>query len=228
MEEEGVKKLYILDDKQVYGAGVAKTIADAAEENGHRGRRHRRHRPEGAELPVAGVEDRRHRRRLRCLRRHRGQTTRSSCTRTSAPALPDATLWGPDGVALRRRSRTPRGGIPARTSRIGRCSSRRSTAKTTAPRARSSSTDFKRSTTRKVVQPYAIYGYEAMDVVLDAMERAGDNCNDRQVSSTSSTTTKDKEGVTRHVRHRRATAMSTSPSTAVYTIENGELVVRSR
>ena len=58
MDEEGVTKLYTLDDKQVYGAGVAKTTGRRGRAERHRGRRLGLDRPEGAELPVARGEDR--------------------------------------------------------------------------------------------------------------------------------------------------------------------------
>ncbi len=47
-----------------------------------------------------------------------------------------------------------------------------------------------------MIQPYAIYGFEAMDVILDAMERAGDSCNDRQAVIDEFFSTEAKEGVT--------------------------------
>ena len=44
-------------------------------------------------------------------------------------------------------------------------------------------------------EPYAIYGYEAMAVVLDAIKRAGDEGNDRQAVIDQFFATKDRDSV---------------------------------
>ena len=135
-------------------------------------------------------------------------------------AMPDATFWGPDGVAESRRSRT----TSRRTSPTGRTSrSRRSTAEG----LRAEWPEVLRglpapSTTQKVVQPYAIYGYEAMDVILDSMERAGDSCNDRQAVIDEFFNTKDKEGVTGTYDIDEDGDVNLSQF-GRYRIENGEL-----
>ena len=191
MEEEGVKKLYILDDKQVYGVGVAKTTGDAAELRG---------------IEVVGTDaidpKAPNYRSLASKIADSGadavffggiiDNNAVQLYKDLGAALPDATLWGPDGVASRRSRTTSR-----RTSRTGRTSrSPRSTRRTTRPRARSSSRISRPKYNQKVIQPYAIYGFEAMDVVLDSMERAGDSCNDRQAVIDEFFNTEGKEGVT--------------------------------
>ena len=60
MKEDGCTSVYILNDKEVYGAGLARNIESSAEGAGPRGRGQRGHRPEGAELPFAGIHDQGH------------------------------------------------------------------------------------------------------------------------------------------------------------------------
>ena len=57
MKDEGVTSVYILDDAEVYGKGVAKNTQTAAEELGHQDRGQRLLGRQGVELPGAGVED---------------------------------------------------------------------------------------------------------------------------------------------------------------------------
>ena len=56
---------------------------------------------------------------------------------------------------------------------------------------------------RRNPDPYAIYGYEAMSLALDAIKRAGDKGNDRKAVIDALFETKDRESRARHVRHRR-------------------------
>jgi branched-chain amino acid transport system substrate-binding protein len=191
MAEEGVQKLYVLDDKQVYGLGVAKTTADAAELNG---------------IEVVGTD---------------GIDPKASNYRSLASkiadsgadavffggivdnnavqlykdlgaALPEATLWGPDGVATSTFTNDLPEDVQARTYLTVATISEEDYP----PKGQKFFDDFKAKYNQKIVQPYAIYGYEAMDVILDAMERAGDACNDRQAVIDEFFNTTDKEGVT--------------------------------
>src|SRR6185503_12594191 len=98
MKEEGVKKLYVLDDKQVYGAGVAKTTGDAAKLNG---------------IEVVGTDSidpkAPNYRSLASKVADSGadavffggivDNNAVQLWKDLGAALPDATLWGPDGLA---------------------------------------------------------------------------------------------------------------------------------
>ena len=89
-----------------------------------------------------------------------------------AAALPDAKLYGP-GRRRRHRLRQHQGRHPGR----GRGSARRSRSPrcprtSTRRRARSSSRATRRSTARTNPSPYAIYGYEVMQLALDSIKRS--------------------------------------------------------
>jgi branched-chain amino acid transport system substrate-binding protein len=191
MAEVGVKSLYTLDDKQVYGAGVAKTTADAAELNG---------------IEVAGSDSidpkAPNYRSLAAKIRDSGADAvfYGGITANNAvqlykdlgAALPDATLWGPDGVAESAFTND----LPADIAERTYITVATINPKDYAPKGQKFFDDFRAQYNQKVIQPYAIYGFEAMDVVLDAMDRAGDSCNDRQTVIDEFFNTKGKEGVT--------------------------------
>ena len=97
MKKDGCTKAYILNDKEVYGAGLSRNIEISAKAQG---------------LKVAGNEGIDPKARTSAPRRPRSRTqgrtascsrasprtAQFSCTRRSA-AVPDAKLYGPDGVA---------------------------------------------------------------------------------------------------------------------------------
>ncbi len=191
MEEKGVKKLYILDDKQVYGAGVAKTTGDAAEIRG---------------IEVVGTDGidpkAPNYRSLASKVADSGadavffggivDNNAVQLWKDLGAALPDATLWGPDGVA----TSTFTNDLPADIADRTYITVATINPKDYGPAGQKFFEDFKAKYNQKVVQPYAIYGFEAMDVVLDSMERAGDSCNDRQAVIDEFYNTTEKEGVT--------------------------------
>ena len=107
-------------------------------------------------------------------------------------ALPDATLWGPDGVAESAFTND----VPADVAERTYITVATINPKDYGPKGQKFFEDFKAQYKQKVIQPYAIYGFEAMDVILDSMERAGDKCNDRQAVIDEFFKTKGKEGVT--------------------------------
>ena len=99
MKDEGVKKLYVLNDKQVYGAGVAKNTEAAAEPAGIKvvgndgwDGKAPNYRALASKIKASGAD-------AVFFGRHHRATTAPSCTRTSARRCPNAKLFGPDGVA---------------------------------------------------------------------------------------------------------------------------------
>jgi branched-chain amino acid transport system substrate-binding protein len=191
MKELGVKKLYILDDRQVYGAGVAKTTGDAAKLRG---------------IEVVGSEGidpkAANYRSLAAKIKSSGadavffggivENNAVQLWKDLGAALPDATLWGPDGVAVS----TFTNDVPPDIAKRTYITVATINPKDYAPKGQKFFKDFKAKYNSKVIQPYAIYGFEAMDVILDSMQRAGDKCNDRQAVIDEFYNTKDKVGVT--------------------------------
>ena len=100
-------------------------------------------------------------------------TTRSSSTRTSPPALPDAKLYGPDGVAETGFTDPKEGGIPADVAARVKVTVATLSPDEYPPEGQEFFTPFRETYDEPNPNPYAIYGYEAMRLALDAIERSG-------------------------------------------------------
>jgi len=172
MKDEGVKSVYILNDKEVYGAGVAKNTKSAVEKVG---------------IKVAGTDG-----WDKTAANYRALASKIKATGADAvfvggivdnngpqlfkdmhAAMPDAKLFGPDGMA----TETLTGEIPAATQ-----AKTYLTAPTVSPdelpaEGQKFYKDFSATygTPEKDIEPYAIYGYEAMSDVLDAIAKGGDD-----------------------------------------------------
>ena len=198
MAEEGVKSVYVLDDKQVYGVGVAKTTADAAELN---------------DIEVAGTDSidpkAPNYRSLAAKIADSGadavffggivDNNAVQLYKDLGAALPDATLWGPDGVATSTFTNDLPPDIAERTF----ITVATINPKDYGPKGQTFFEDFKSQYKQDVVQPYAIYGFEAMDVVLDAMDRAGDALQRQAGRDRRVLRNEGQGGRDRHLRHRR-------------------------
>ena len=217
MKEEGVTKLYVLDDKQVYGVGVAKTTGDAAELNGIEvvgtdsiDPKAPNYRSLASKIADSGAD----------AVFYGGITANNAVQlyKDLGVALPDATLWGPDGVAESAFTND----LPADVADRTYITVATIPQKDYPPRGQKFFEDFQAKYDQKVIQPYAIYGFEAMDVILDSMERAGDSCNDRQAVIDEFFSTEDKEGVTGTYDIDEDGDVNLSQF-GRYRIENGEL-----
>ena len=216
MKEEGVTKLYTLDDKQVYGVGVAKTTADAAELN---------------DIEVVGTDSidpkAPNYRSLAAKIRDSGADAVffGGITANNAvqlykdlgAAMPDATFWGPDGVSESAFTND----LPADVADRTYLTVATIPQKDYPPAGQKFFKDFQAKYDQKVIQPYAIYGFEAMDVILDSMERAED-CADRQSVIDAFFSTEGKEGVTGTYDIDEDGDVNLSQF-GRYRIENGEL-----
>ncbi|MGI9082282.1 MAG: branched-chain amino acid ABC transporter substrate-binding protein [Thermoleophilaceae bacterium] len=191
MKEKGVKKIYILDDKQVYGAGVAKTTADAAKLNGIEvagtdsiDPKAANYRSLASKVKASGVDA-----------VFYGGITQNNAVqlyKDLGAALPDATLWGPDGVAETEFTKD----LPPDVAKRTFITVATINPKDYGPKGQKFFTDFKSEYGKDQPEPYAIYGFEAMDIALEALDRAGAECGDRQSVIDEFYKTKDKEGVT--------------------------------
>jgi branched-chain amino acid transport system substrate-binding protein len=219
MKEDGCRKVQILNDKEVYGSGLAENISRSAEAQG---------------LPVAGNEaiD-------KVAPNYRSLAARSASAgvdcvvyagitannavqlfKDFARALPDARLYGADGISDESFTDPANGGIPdgvARRTRI--------TVATLAPdQYPPDGQEFFREYERRYgdanPDPWAIYGYEAMRLALDAIERSGTAENGDVVTALFDT--RDRESVlgTYSIDENGDTTLT---DYGVYSIEDGEL-----
>ena len=73
MKEDGCTKVQVLNDKEVYGAGLSRNIENSAKEQGLDGHLQRGDRQERGELPLAGLQGQGRRRGLHGLLGHHRQ-----------------------------------------------------------------------------------------------------------------------------------------------------------
>jgi branched-chain amino acid transport system substrate-binding protein len=172
--DEGCTKLYLLNDKSVYGTGLAGMVQRDATAQGMQvlgndaiDADRAEYRSQAAKVESAGAD---------CV--FFGGATASSAAQVWADvhaASPTAKLFGPNGVAQ-----------PAFLARLSP-SAQKVTFLTTPtlprrlypPAAQKVLADYE-AQFHKPADPYALYGYEAMSVALLAIQNAGDRGNDKQ------------------------------------------------
>ena len=167
-KEEGCTSLYILNDKEVYGNGLASQVEKLAGEQdievkGNDGidTKAANFRALAAKVASSGAD---------CF--FFGGITQNKGVQVFkdvAAAAPDIKLFAPDGVA--ESPFTTR--LGATVEKNVRITNPTLDPKFYPPAAQRFFKEFEKKF-GKVPEPYAIYGYEAMSVVLDAIERAGE------------------------------------------------------
>jgi branched-chain amino acid transport system substrate-binding protein len=222
MDEDGCRTAAILNDKEVYGAGLARNIESSAEELGLEVATNEgidpkapNFRSQASSLKSMGVD---------CFV-FAGVTPNGAVQlyKDVEAAVPDAKLYGPDGVSNPEFFVTDEGGLPADVS-----SKVKVTVATLSPdqypaEGQRFFDEYMQTYDVPSVDPYAIYGYEAMKLVLDTCERIGPDCSDRQAMIDALFETKGRESVlgTYDIDENGDTTIT---DYGVYRIENGELV----
>jgi branched-chain amino acid transport system substrate-binding protein len=227
MKEDGCTKLYILNDKEVYGAGIAKNIETSAkgqgiEVLGNEGidPKASNYRSLASKIKEAGAD---------CF--GYGGVTQNNAVQVFkdvSAALPQARLYGPDGVAEGAFANPAEGGIPANVAE-----------RTTVTVATLSAEEYEKKGVEakkffdtyakkygdKSPDPYAIFGYETMSLILDAIQRAGDKGNDRSAVLEQIFNTENRKSVlgTYSIDENGDTTLT---DYGVYGIENGELAFK--
>jgi branched-chain amino acid transport system substrate-binding protein len=219
MKEEGCGNAYILNDKEVYGAGLARNIEGAAQSQqleilGNDGidPKAPNFRSVAAKLKSEGAE---------CFV-FSGITANGAVQlyKDVAAALPDAKLFGPDGVAESGFADPGEGGIPANVASRTLVTVATLSPDQYPPEGRKFFEDFEAEYGEDNPDPYAIYGYEAMRLVMDALQRAGSN--DKQAVIDALFQTKGRQSVlgTYDIDKNGDTTLT---DYGVYNIEGGEL-----
>jgi branched-chain amino acid transport system substrate-binding protein len=174
MRSRGCRRIAALHDGEVYGAGVGALVRRAAGRAGLEVVANRRIRPRAPsfERLAAAVA----RERPQCTV-FTGITANGAVELFKAlgRALPRARLFGSDGVAESGFVDPREGGIPRRLGRRVLV-----TVSTVAPSAlpaagRAMLRRYRARYDERFPDPYAVYGYEAMDLVLDAVDAVGRN-----------------------------------------------------
>ena len=221
MSEDGCGNAYILNDKEVYGAGLSRNIESAAEAVGLEVLANEgidpkapNFRSQAATMKSEGAE---------CFV-FSGITANGAVQlyKDVAAALPDAQLYGPDGVAESGFSDPAEGGIPADVASRTKVTVATLAPDEYPPEGQKFFEDFEAEYGEANPDPYAVYGYEAMRLVLDTCEQLGPDCTDKQAMIDALFNTKGRESVlgTYDIDENGDTTLT---DYGVYTIEGGEL-----
>ena len=218
MKDQGCRSLYILNDGEVFGKGIAKMVQQQARS---RDINVKRNAPIDARAKDFFTSaDKVRSSGAKCF--FYGGDTRSNAVRLFTDIFevnPGIKMFGTDGVANRvfttglKSSRlqshtyitVPTLGqtaYPAEAERFYR--------------------EFRLNYGRDP-EPYAIYGYEAMSVVLDALKRAGDDANNREAVIKSFMETEDRQSVIGKYSID-ANGDTTLRDYGVYRVKDGKLV----
>ena len=173
MKDNGVRKLYVLDDKEVYGKGVADAVTADAKKAGIQvvgdegiDPKAANYRSVGAKIKASGADG-----------MFFGGITANNAVqlwKDVYAATPNLKMFGPDGVAQSDF-----------TEKLGPSQANTFITNPTLPpqlyppSAQKFFATFK-SKYGDDPEPYAIYGYEAMKAALQALKNAGDKANCRE------------------------------------------------
>ncbi len=219
MKEDGCTKVAMANDKEVYGAGLATNVDKAAK---------------AQSLDVIfneGIDPKAP--NFRALAsKAKGQGADcfvfSGITANGgvqifkdfSAALPGAKLYGPDGVTDAEFTDSAKGGLPAKVAQKVKISVATLDPGSYPPEGKTFFADFEKEYNQANPSPYAIYGYEAMRLALDAIERSGTGKKEDIVKALFAT--KDRSSVL-GTYSIDASGDTTLTDYGIYTIDKGEL-----
>jgi len=172
MKQDGCTKVFMTNDKEVYGAGLAKNIELASKTAGLTlvaneaiDKNAPNYRSLASKAKGQGAD---------CFV-YSGITANNAVQlyKDFAAALPSAKLYGPDGVAESGFSDPKNGGIPADVASRVKVTVATLSPSEYPPEGQDFFKQFTQKYGEKNPDPYAIYGYEAMRLALDAIQRSG-------------------------------------------------------
>jgi branched-chain amino acid transport system substrate-binding protein len=219
MKEDGCTNVQLANDKEVYGAGLAKNIQSSAEGQGLTvisneaiDKNQPNYRALASKAKSAGAD---------CFI-YSGITANNAVQlyKDFSAALPDAKLYGPDGVAESGFADPKEGGIPADVASKVKVTVATLDPESYPPEGQEFFSQFEKKYGEPNPDPYSIYGYEAMRLALDAIERSGTGEKADIVKAIFDT--KDRQSVlgTYSIDENGDTTLT---DYGVYTIKGGEL-----
>jgi len=219
MKQDGCMKVQLLNDKEVYGAGLARNIEASAKAQGLTvtsneaiDKNAPNYRSLAQKSKTAGDD---------CMV-FSGITANNAAQvfKDFAAALPAAKLYGPDGVADTTFA-SPKDGLPAAVAARTKVTIATLSPDQYPPEGRKFFDDYTKRYGEKNPDPYAIYGYEAMELALDAIKRS--KTGERPAVIKALFATKDRQSVlgAYSIDKNGDTSLS---DYGVYSIKNGTLV----
>jgi branched-chain amino acid transport system substrate-binding protein len=195
MKQDGCTKAFVLNDKEVFGAGLAKNLQNAAKAqglalSGNEGidKNAANYRSLAAKAKAAGTD---------CMV-YAGVTANNAVQifKDFSAALPNGGLYGPDGIAESGFADPAEGGIPADVQAKVKVVIATLPADQYPPAGKRFFADYASKFGDDSPDPYAIYGFEAMSLTLDAIKRAAASGDvDRKAVIKQLFATKDRQSV---------------------------------
>ena len=219
MKEDGCTTVFMTNDKEVYGAGLARNVQSAADAQGLNVVANEaidKNQPNYRSLAdrAAGQD-------VDCFV-YSGITANNAVQlyKDFAAALPEAQLYGPDGVAETGFTDPKEGGLPGDVASRVKLTVATLSPDEYPPEGREFFASFRQKYDEPNPNPYAIYGYEAMRLGLDAIARSGSGEKADIVSALFET--KDRQSVlgTYSIDENGDTTLT---DYGAYTVEGGEL-----
>jgi branched-chain amino acid transport system substrate-binding protein len=171
MKQDGCSKVFMTNDKEVFGAGLARNIELTAKEQGVEvianeaiDKNAANYRSLASSANSQGAD---------CMV-YAGITANNAVQlfKDFSAAMPDGKLYGPDGIAESGFADPKEGGIPANVGSKVKVSIAVLPPDEYGPEGQKFFKDYQAEYGDSSPDPYAIYGYEAMSLTLDAIKRA--------------------------------------------------------
>ena len=173
MKKDGCTKTFMTNDKEVFGSGLARNVEIAAEAQG---------------LALAGnqgIDKNASNYRSLAQSAQRGgadcmvyagitANNAGQVFKDFSAAMPEGRLYGPDGIAESGFADPDEGGIPAEVGAKVKVVIATLPPGEYPPEGQEFFDAYTRAYGERTPDPYAIYGYEAMSLTLDAIERAAE------------------------------------------------------
>jgi branched-chain amino acid transport system substrate-binding protein len=221
MKQEGCTKPYILNDKEVYGQGLAtntvaslKTAGIPSLGNDGWDPKAANYRSVASKINSKGVD---------CVLLS-GITDNNGVqlTKDIAAGVPKAKIYGPDGLCESAWVDPAKGGFPTSLDSRVKCTVATLSPDKYPPAGQKFFSDYKAAYGDQNPDPYALYGFETMSLALDAINRAGDKGNDRAAVIQQLFATKDRQSVlgTYSIDQNGDT---TNTDYGLYSVDNGQI-----
>jgi branched-chain amino acid transport system substrate-binding protein len=179
MKSDGCQKPYILNDKEVYGQGLATNTSNSLKTDGIAplgndgwDPKAANYRSVASKLAGKGVD---------CVFLS-GIVDNNGVqlTKDIAAGIPNAKIYAPDGFCESGWVSPKEGGVPASLDSRLQCTVATLDPGSYPPAGKKFFQQYEAKYGKGNLNPYAIYGYAAMSLALDAVKRAGANGNNRQ------------------------------------------------
>jgi len=222
MQSDGCKKPYILNDKEVYGQGLATNTSDSLKKAGIAALgndgwdpKAANYRSVASKLAGKGVD---------CVFLS-GIVDNNGVqlTKDIAAGIPNAKIYAPDGFCESGWVSPKEGGVPTSLDSRLQCTVATLDPGSYPPAGKQFFQKYEAKYGKGNLNPYAIYGYAAMSLALDAIKRAGANGNNRQDVINALFSTKNLPSVlgTYSIDQNGDTSIT---DYGLYSVKNGEIV----